>query len=179
MQLDLPDLDATRNFGRRLGRLLFPGAVVSLIGELGAGKTLLCRAIAEGLGISSGWEVTSPTFVLVQEYEGGRLPVYHFDVYRLSAAEFPGLGAGEYLEGGGVCLIEWGDKVAAYLPGDRLLLELHSTSASARRASITGTGPRHAELVRRLISLPELDRGEKRSSDHVAVDPGPRDGRHG
>src|SRR5437762_1281844 len=83
------------------GALLFPGAVVALVGPLGAGKTFLARAIAEGLGIADSRVVTSPTFVLIQEYEA-RLPIYHFDVYRLKRqTEFFDLGAQEYLSGDG------------------------------------------------------------------------------
>src|SRR5262245_34626738 len=93
LELDLPDLSATEAFGRRLGDLLFPGSVVALIGALGAGKTHLSRAIAEGLGITDPRAVTSPTFVLIQEY-CGRVPVYHFDAYRLRGeGEFFDLGA--------------------------------------------------------------------------------------
>ena len=95
LTIDLPDPAATHALGVRLGRLLFPGAVVALVGQLGAGKTHLVRAVAEGLGVPDGRAVTSPTFVLIQEYEG-RLPVYHFDVYRLAgAAPFADLGAHE------------------------------------------------------------------------------------
>src|SRR5215207_8935845 len=82
MIIDLPDLDATRDLGHRLGRLLFPRAVVALVGQLGAGKTHLARFVAEGLDIPDSRVVNSPTFVLVQEYDA-RLPVYHFDAYRL------------------------------------------------------------------------------------------------
>src|SRR3954462_12116433 len=111
--IDLPDPEATTQLGRQLGQALFPGALIALVGQLGAGKTHLVRAVAEGLGVPDGRAVTSPTFVLIQEYEG-RLPVYHFDVYRLSgAAPFGDLGAHEYLEGDGVCLIEWADRVEA------------------------------------------------------------------
>src|SRR5919206_909490 len=113
--LDLPDPEATRALGRRLGGLLFPGAVVALVGPLGAGKTHLVRAVAEGLG-ADGRLVSSPTFVLIQEYRG-RLPVYHFDAYRLRGEEeFLDLGALDYFEGDGVCLIEWADRVAGCLP---------------------------------------------------------------
>src|SRR5262245_66650234 len=82
LELDLPTPDATAAFGRRLAELLFQGAVVALIGPLGAGKTQLVRAIAEGLGVADSRIVSSPTFVLIQEY-AGRLPIYHFDAYRL------------------------------------------------------------------------------------------------
>src|SRR5207237_8651239 len=100
----------------RLAEQLFPGAVVALVGPLGAGKTHLVRAVAEGLGIASSRVVSSPTFVLIQEYHA-RLPIYHFDAYRLRTAEdFADLGVHEYFEGSGVCLVEWADRVQACLP---------------------------------------------------------------
>src|SRR2546421_2100991 len=93
--LQIPDPAAMTTLGRRLGQLLFPGAVVALVGTLGAGKTFLTRAIAEGLGVADSRVVSSPTFVLIQEYQG-RLPLYHFDTYRLrTVAEFSDLGAAE------------------------------------------------------------------------------------
>ncbi len=96
LQLDLPDLLSTESFGRRLGSLLFPNAVIALIGPLGAGKTHLARAIAEGLGISNPPAVTSPTFTLIHEYPA-RLAIFHFDAYRLNSVdEFLDLGATEY-----------------------------------------------------------------------------------
>jgi tRNA threonylcarbamoyladenosine biosynthesis protein TsaE len=148
--VELPDPLATAVLGHRLGELLFPGAVVALVGPLGAGKTQLTRAIAEGLGLKDGRAVTSPTFVLIQEY-AARLPVYHFDVYRLrSAVEFFDLAAGEYLEGDGVCLIEWGDRVEAYLPPDHLRVTLGVAGETARRARLEATGPRHAAIVESL-----------------------------
>src|SRR5438045_451189 len=111
LTFDVHDLPATEQFGRRLGSLLFPGSVAALIGPLGAGKTHLVRAVAEGLDIANSRVVSSPTFVLIQEYSA-RLPVYHFDAYRLrTATEFFDLGVHEYFEGRGVCLVEWADRV--------------------------------------------------------------------
>jgi tRNA threonylcarbamoyladenosine biosynthesis protein TsaE len=150
MILDLPDLSATEALGRRLGALLFPGAVVALVGPLGAGKTQLVRAIALGLGLPDGRAVSSPTFVLLHEY-AARLPVYHFDAYRLrGAADFDDLAAQEYLEGDGVCLVEWADRVAAALPEQRLHIELTITGASTRRVSVEGRGARYEAIVRTL-----------------------------
>src|SRR3954451_11626224 len=150
MTLDLPDLEATEAFGRRLAGLLFPGAVVGLVGPRGAEKTHLVRAVAEGLGVTDGRAVSSPTFVLIQEYRG-RLPVYHFDAYRLRGAdEFLDLGALDYFEGDGVCLVEWADRVAGCLPADHLRLTLAVTGPTARRVTAEGFGPRSEELVRRL-----------------------------
>ena len=136
--LDLPDLAATAALGRRIGEQLGPGAVVGLVGTLGAGKTYLTRAIAEGLGVADGRVVTSPTFVLIQEYDG-TLPVYHFDVYRLAdAGAFLDLGAAEYLEGDGVCLIEWADRVRDWLPEETLWVELEITGPESRRVRLSG-----------------------------------------
>ena len=136
--LDLPDLAATAALGRRLAGCLGPGAVVGLVGTLGAGKTHLARAVAEGLGVPDGRVVTSPTFVLIQEYEG-RLPVYHFDVYRLAdAGAFLDLGSAEYLEGEGVCVIEWADRVRDWLPATTVWVELGVTGEGSRRARVSG-----------------------------------------
>jgi tRNA threonylcarbamoyladenosine biosynthesis protein TsaE len=149
--VDLPDLTATLSLGRRLGRHLEPGCVLALLGELGAGKTHLVRAIAEGLDVPDSRVVNSPTFVLVQEYQA-RLPIYHFDAYRLrTPGEFAELGAHEYFEAGGVCLIEWADRVAACLPAEHLRITLTVTGASSRRAAIEGLGSRYEVLLRQLI----------------------------
>jgi tRNA threonylcarbamoyladenosine biosynthesis protein TsaE len=146
--ISLPSPEATRQFGRQMAELLFPNSVIALVGNLGAGKTFLVRAIAEGLGLPAGALVTSPTFVLVQEY-AGRLPIYHFDVYRLkSASEFFDLGANEYFEAGGVCLVEWADRVERQLPRDHLRLTLHVTGEQSRRVEMEGYGPGHEALVR-------------------------------
>lgn len=152
MKLDLLDLNATQEFGHRLGTLLFPGAIIALIGPLGAGKTHLVRAIAEGLGLRDGRAVSSPTFGLVHEYPA-RLMVYHFDAYRLrSTAEFLELGALEYFDSGGVCLIEWADKVMPVLPAKHLQIELEVTSSSSRQATLTAQGDRYERLVESLRS---------------------------
>src|SRR5439155_15076536 len=120
LSIELCDLAATEALGHKRSPLLFPGAVVALMGPLGAGKTQLVRAIAEGLGIADSRAVTSPTFVLIQEY-AARLPIYHFDVYRLHGPrEFFDLGAHEYFEGKGVCLVEWADRALACLPTEHL-----------------------------------------------------------
>src|SRR3954447_22948181 len=102
--------------GREFAAQLTPGAIVLLSGELGAGKTAFVRGMAEGLGITPE-EVSSPTFTLIQEYRGGRLPLYHVDLYRLKAIEVDDLGLDELTLEGGVTAIEWPDRLPRPLPG--------------------------------------------------------------
>ena len=147
LTLEIPDLAGTTRFGHRLAELLFPGAVVALVGPLGAGKTHLVRAIAEGLGIAHSRSVSSPTFVLIQEY-AARLPIYHFDAYRLSdPAAFVDLGPHEYFEGSGVCLVEWADRVEACLPAEYLRIAIGVTGETSRRFEVQGHGERYKRMV--------------------------------
>ncbi len=105
----------TFEIGRRLAAELHRGDVLALAGDLGAGKTHFTKGIAAGLGIDAG--VTSPTFTLIHEYPGGRLPLYHIDLYRLEAAgEALDMGIDDYLGGDGVTVVEWADKFAELLP---------------------------------------------------------------
>jgi tRNA threonylcarbamoyladenosine biosynthesis protein TsaE len=121
--------------------------VVGLIGPLGAGKTHLVRAIAEGLGIADPRIVSSPTFVLIQEYDA-RLPIFHFDAYRLPGeAAFDDLGAHEYFAGSGVCLVEWADRVPRWMPHERLEAQLTIVGDTARRLELAAHGKRHEELL--------------------------------
>lgn len=113
----------TRALGLRIAEAAEPGDVVALIGDLGTGKTALTKYIAEGLGIRG--DINSPTFTIVKEYRDGRLPLYHFDVYRLgSGDELLDIGAEEMLDGDGLCVIEWADIVADVLPEDALAIRL-------------------------------------------------------
>ncbi len=148
MNIELVDLAATERCGRKLGAALFPGAVIALNGPLGAGKTHFVRAVAEGLEIANPAVVTSPTFVLIQEY-AARLPIYHFDVYRLkSADEFRDLGIDEYFSSDGVCLIEWAEKFAECLPADHLSITLRSEGDQRRWLTVQSHGPEHSALLR-------------------------------
>ena len=114
-KLILNNEDETRAFGLELGASLRKGDIVALIGDLGTGKTALTKYIAEGLGIRE--TITSPTFTIVQEYRQGRLPLYHFDVYRIGdPEEMYELGYEEYFYGDGVCVIEWADLIEELLP---------------------------------------------------------------
>jgi tRNA threonylcarbamoyladenosine biosynthesis protein TsaE len=153
MTIDIPDLAAMQRFGQTLGSMLFPGAVVALMGDLGAGKTHLVQAIAAGLGVSDPRAVSSPTFTLIQEY-AARLPIYHFDVYRLkSEAEFEDLGAHEYLLGAGVCLVEWAERVMTLLPPERLSIAIEILGSTSRRLSLIATGSAHRTLIQNLNPL--------------------------
>ncbi len=109
--------------------------MIGLIGPLGAGKTRLVRGLAETLGVDPH-AIASPTYVLIHEYDG-RLPIYHFDAYRLgSPDDFDALGAADYFGGDGVCLVEWADLVAGRLPPDAWSIRIEPTSESGRRFQI-------------------------------------------
>ncbi len=111
--------EETREWGRRVGYRLWPGAVVGLEGELGSGKTVFVQGLAQGLDIQE--TVNSPTFVLIQEYPRGRVPLFHVDAYRLECAlELEFLGLDEILDQEGVTAVEWADSLAVLLPPDRL-----------------------------------------------------------
>ena len=140
---------ATDALGAMLADAVEPGLVVGLIGPLGAGKTRLVRATATALGADPS-SVSSPTFVLIQEYFG-RIPVYHFDTYRLrDVRAFADLGAEEYFSGDGVCFVEWADRVAAELPRDLLSIEVIVLAPTARRFRITASGPVSQRVLSRL-----------------------------
>lgn len=127
----------TERLGERLGRIVEPGAVITLDGDLGAGKTTFVRGLARGMGLAEE-VVTSPTFTLIHEYEGD-VPLYHCDAYRLDVPEeFFGLGIEEYLSGDGVCVIEWGSKVESELPPERLQIVLRRDGESAEVESGAG-----------------------------------------
>lgn len=159
LTFDLPDLAATETIGRRLGKVIQPGTIIALNGTLGAGKTHLTRAIAEGLEVKNPAAVNSPTFVLIQEYPA-RLPIFHFDVYRLTSNEqFLDLGVNEYFESGGVCIIEWAEKVQECLPIDRLTINLSILSPTARRLTVTSGGTKSQELLERLEKLESRTNG--------------------
>lgn len=132
--------EATAGFGEELARDLAPG-VIALVGGLGAGKTHLVKGIAAGLG--SAADVASPTFSLVHEYFGGRLPLYHFDFYRLeSEGEVLGIGWDDYLaEGDAVLAVEWADRFPALIPGGSRWYELREIGGGAGREIRLLPGP--------------------------------------
>ena len=113
----------TLSLGKRIAKGLEPGAVIALTGPLGAGKTTLAQAIARGLCVTE--RMASPTFTIVQEYRSGRLPLFHFDVYRVSDPdELFEIGFDEYLHAGGVCLIEWADLIEDVMPENTVWIRL-------------------------------------------------------
>ena len=108
-------VEETKRIGESMGKRLFPGAVVSLVGDLGSGKTCFVKGLARGLQIEEAHSVTSPSFVLVREYPG-RIPLYHLDFYRLEVEQIQNLALEEYFYKDGVTVMEWGDKVEKLLP---------------------------------------------------------------
>ncbi len=113
----------TRAFGEQLGKRAVPGSLYTLTGDLGTGKTVFTQGFARGLGITE--HVNSPTFTIVQEYDGGRLPFYHFDVYRIGdIEEMDEIGYEDYFYGNGVCLIEWAELIGELLPEQRIAVRI-------------------------------------------------------
>jgi tRNA threonylcarbamoyladenosine biosynthesis protein TsaE len=136
----------TERLGERLAAHAEPGDVIALWGELGAGKTVLARGVAIGLGIDEE-AVTSPTFIILHEHFGGRLPLYHLDLYRLEQAQLGSTGWEEAIDAGGVALIEWPERAGDLLPADRLDVRLEHVAETKRRVTISPTGPRSRRLV--------------------------------
>ncbi len=134
----IKDEKQTKEFGLRLADRLVPGSIVALIGNLGTGKTALTKYIAEGLGIKE--TITSPTFTIVQEYYDGRLPLYHFDVYRINdVEEMFELGYEEYFFGKGVCIVEWADLISEIIPEDAIVINIsYGENEGERIYEITG-----------------------------------------
>ncbi len=121
--IETQDAEETFQLGKDLGQQAKAGQIFCLDGELGVGKTVFTKGFAQGLGISE--PVTSPTFTIIQEYQEGRLPLYHFDVYRLSdASELEALGYEEYFFGSGVTLVEWGGLVRELLPPETVFVTI-------------------------------------------------------
>lgn len=127
----------TEALGEKLARRLQGGEVIAFTGDLGAGKTAFTRGLARGLGITD--RVTSPTFTIVNEYEGGRLPLFHFDMYRLSCSdELYDIGWEDYLARGGVCAVEWSEIVEDALESDTIRVDIKNQGGDSRSITITG-----------------------------------------
>lgn len=138
MQITTHSADETQALGEKLAKALRPGDVIAYFGDLGAGKTALTRGIARGLGIED--PVTSPTYTIVNEYLSGRLPLFHFDMYRLSSSdELFDIGWEDYLTRGGVCAVEWSENVAdALQDAIRVTIEKDPQQPDIRHITITG-----------------------------------------
>jgi len=124
--------DETKKFGVALANEIKAGDVIALVGDLGTGKTALTKYIAGALGVNE--DVTSPTFTIIKEYKSGRLPLYHFDVYRISGEEeMNELGYQEYFYGDGVCVVEWADKIAGVIPAGSTVIRMSYGSNESER----------------------------------------------
>jgi tRNA threonylcarbamoyladenosine biosynthesis protein TsaE len=141
--------DETRALGRKLGALLQPFDLVALYGDLGAGKTLFVKAVAEGAGAEGA---SSPTFAIVNQYDG-RLRLHHFDLYRLQGpADLFSLGFDDLLAEPAATLVEWADRARDALPKDRLDIAFEHHGVESRRATLAATGPRSRDLLDELMS---------------------------
>ena len=131
--------EETERIGETLGKTLRPGSVVAYRGGLGMGKTAFTRGLAKGLGYTG--RVTSPTFTIVNEYEGGRLPLFHFDMYRLADADaLFDIGWEDYLDRGGVCAVEWSEQVAEAMPPETVYVTISRRPEDDRARIITIEG---------------------------------------
>jgi tRNA threonylcarbamoyladenosine biosynthesis protein TsaE len=126
----------TADLGAHLAGYVKPGDIIGLTGDLGAGKTKFVQGIAEGLKITD--PVTSPTFAIIKEYTGGRIPLYHFDAYRLQGEkDLIDLGYEDYFFGDGVCAVEWGNIVEGLFPEDALMIKIEREENESRRFTIS------------------------------------------
>lgn len=146
-----------RKLGEIMGKAVFPGSVICLIGELGTGKTTLVQGISKGLGVNS--YVNSPTFTIIKEYEGD-LRLFHIDVYRLEdPEEILFLGVEEYIYGEGLTVIEWADKIYEFLPPDFLEVTLNREKEEARRVNVKSIGKKHYQVVEELKKYADFSTG--------------------
>jgi tRNA threonylcarbamoyladenosine biosynthesis protein TsaE len=136
----------TRQVAAQLAVLLKPGDVVTLEGELGAGKTTFTKGLANGLGVKR--HVSSPTFTIVKEYQG-ELPLYHMDVYRLENSE-EDIGFDEYFNGDGICVVEWAQFINEFLPEERLEIEIQYAGEESRTIQFKAYGTHFEGILRDL-----------------------------
>jgi tRNA threonylcarbamoyladenosine biosynthesis protein TsaE len=133
--------------GKNIGRLLLPGDIVALEGELGTGKTQFIKGLAAGLGVGKSTDITSPSFTLINEYVG-KVRFYHIDLFRLkSEKEAEELGLEEYFQGGGITAIEWADRIPSLLPQEILWISIRYAGEHTRSFEMTGKGKRYEELI--------------------------------
>ncbi|WPX09195.1 tRNA (adenosine(37)-N6)-threonylcarbamoyltransferase complex ATPase subunit type 1 TsaE [Anaerocellum danielii] len=136
--------DETVSIGYNIGRNLFKGAIVTLEGDLGSGKTVLTRGIAKAFGIE---DISSPTFTIFHVYEGkDGILVYHFDIYRIEETELEDIGYEEYFYGDGIVIIEWADKLKRLRPKEYLKVEIQKIDEDVRKILITGVGEKYKSV---------------------------------
>lgn len=136
----------TQRFGARLGELARAGDLFCLEGELGSGKTCFVQGLGRGLGVPGA--IHSPTFILANEHRGGRLPLFHIDVYRMRGAEEAiGIGLDDYISAEGVCVIEWAEKIRDALPMDRMWIAFRHVDANKRGLLMEACGSRYQKLL--------------------------------
>lgn len=142
-------VEETVSLGEQLGRLVEPGSFIALTGDLGCGKTQFVRGMAAGLGIDASVPITSPTFTLLNEYQG-RTKLYHFDLYRLHGGDdVAELGFDDYFHGDGVCLVEWAERLGAELPSERLDIRFEYLGDTERRIDFIPHGSNHKALLKK------------------------------
>lgn len=140
----------TIKIGRLIAKNALPKDIICLFGQLGAGKTVLAKGIADGLGIDKK-KVISPSFVLIRQHLKGKLPLYHFDLYRLkNIRDILGIGYEEYLFGDGITVIEWADRLGSLMPAEFLKIDLKLLNNSKRQIKFTAFGRRYKELVKKI-----------------------------
>ena len=150
MQLISRSVKDTLSFGAILAKNLEAGDIVCLFGELGSGKTVLTKGIASGLGIRSA-QVNSPSFVLLRQYSQGKIPLYHFDLYRLKTEkDILGLGYEEYLFDAGISVIEWADRLKYLLPDEFLKIELLINQGQNRQIKLIAFGSRYKKILEKI-----------------------------
>jgi tRNA threonylcarbamoyladenosine biosynthesis protein TsaE len=140
--------DITFSLAEKMGMVIEPGSVITLEGDLGAGKTTFTKGLAKGLGITKN--VNSPTFTIIKEYHG-RLPLYHMDVYRLDD-ESEDMGFEEYFEGEGVTVVEWAHLIEEQLPKERLAIHLYRLSDVERKIVFHPVGEQYVSLCKEILS---------------------------
>lgn len=141
-------MDDTAKLARELAKHVHPGMVITLDGDLGAGKTAFSQAFAKAMGVEG--IVSSPTFTIIKEYEGTSLPLYHMDVYRISLMEADDLGLEEYWYGDGVSLVEWAENVEPLLPPERLALTIERDEHDTRYITLSPHGTAYVQLCHKL-----------------------------
>jgi len=147
--IDILNQKELESLAKKLGQLVHEGDIICMTGDLGAGKTTFTQSFAKGLSVED--YVTSPTFTLIHEYYG-RIPLYHFDVYRINhVSEMEDLGYEEYFYGDGVCVIEWASLIEEVLPKDRLWIEIKVTGVESRQICFTSTNDYYEQMVKELL----------------------------